>query len=204
MPLDEPLLETIKGFLDPEEARYLYTVAREASRRGPCLEIGGYCGKSTVCIAAGCKEYGQTLFSVDHHRGSEEHQPGEAYFDPDLYDRQNQCVDTFREFRKTLVKADIEDTVVPMVCRSSVAARCWRTPLSLVFIDGGHAYPDAYADYEAWSRHIIPGGYLVIHDVFEDPAMGGQAPHRVYQLALRSGLFYRFQKIQSLGVLKRV
>lgn len=204
MPLDELLIETIKGFLDPEEGRCLFDVARMAGRRGPCLEIGGYCGKSTVYIAAACKENGQILFSVDHHRGSEEHQPGEAYFDPDLYDGKRRCVDTFQEFRKTLANADIEDTVVPIVCRSSVAARSWATPLSLVFIDGGHAYSDAYADYSAWAGHILPGGYLAIHDVFEDPAMGGQGPCRVYQLAVRSGLFRRFQMKQSLGVLKRI
>jgi predicted O-methyltransferase YrrM len=203
MPLNEPLIATIKGFLDPEEGRLLYRVAREASRRGPCLEIGGYCGKSTIYIAAGCKENGQILYSVDHHRGSEEQQPGEAYFDPDLYDEQNRCVDTFKEFRKTLARADIEETVVPVVCRSSLAAAGWTTPLSLVFIDGGHGFSDVFTDYTAWSGHIIPDGYLAIHDIFDDPAMGGQAPYRVYQLAVRSGLFERSRMTRSLGVLKR-
>jgi predicted O-methyltransferase YrrM len=203
MPLNEPLIEALKGFLDPEEGRHLYHRARKASRQGPCLEIGGYCGKSTVYIAAGCKENSQILFSIDHHRGSEEHQPGESYFDPDLYDRRYRCVDTFREFRKTLAKADIEETVVPIVCRSSVAASRWTTPLSLVFIDGGHSISDAYTDFSAWSGHIIPGGYLAIHDVFEDPAMGGQAPFQVYKLAVRSGLFDRPRIVLSLGVLKR-
>lgn len=203
MPLDEPLIETIKGFLDPEEGRYLYQVALAACRRGPCLEIGGYCGKSTIYIATACKENGQILFSIDHHRGSEEHQPGEANFDPDLYDAKSRCVDTFGEFRKTLAKAAIEETVVPIVCRSSVAAACWTTPLSLVFIDGGHSYSDAHTDYSYWSEHIIPGGYLAIHDVFPEPAMGGQAPYRVYRLAVRSGLFERYQMIRSLVVLKR-
>ncbi len=204
MLLEEEWIETIKGFLDPEEGRRLYEIAQEASRRGPCLEIGGYCGKSTVYMAAACKENGQVLFSIDHHRGSEEHQLGETYFDPDLYDAQNRCVDTFREFRKTVAKADIEDTVVPIVCRSSVAARSWATPLSLVFVDGGHAFSEAYTDYSAWAGHIIPGGYLAIHDVFENPAMGGQAPYRVFQLAIRSGRFRSFEMIKSLGLLRRI
>ena len=203
LPLDEPLIETIKGFLDPQEGRHLYELARDVGRQGPCLEIGGYCGKSTVYIGSACKENGQILFSIDHHRGSEEHQPGEAYFDPDLYEAECCCVDTFKEFRNTLVRADLEDTVVPIVCRSTLAARCWTTPLSLVFIDGGHAYADVYADFSVWVDHIMPDGYLLIHDIFKNPEMGGQAPYQVYQLAIRSGRFHRLPIKNTLGVLKR-
>ena len=112
------LFRQVKGFLDVSEGEALYAIAQEAGKMGPCIEIGSYCGKSTLCIGTACKETGSILFTIDHHRGSEEQQPGEEYFDPDLFDPRSGQIDTFREFRKTIAAADIEDTVVPIVCRS--------------------------------------------------------------------------------------
>jgi len=201
--IDPKLLSEIRGFLDADEGRCLYEIALEASRRGPCLEIGSYCGKSTVYIGSACKTNNGILFSIDHHRGSEEQQPGEAYFDPELFDPQSGRMDTFREFRKTIEKAGIEDTVVAMVCRSDVAARLWATPLSMVFIDGGHSKEATLTDYDCWSRHIIPGGYLLIHDIFKDATEGGQAPRQIYNLACSSGQFDPLPMIKTLGVLQR-
>jgi len=200
---DEKLLNGVKGFLDAREGRGLYEIALEASRLGPCLEIGSYCGKSTIYLGTACKENNGILFSIDHHRGSEEQQPGEEYFDTKLFDPESGRVDTLKEFRKTIEMAGLDDTVVPMVCRSDVAARLWATPLSLVFIDGGHSYEAAYTDYNAWAGHIIPDGYLLIHDIHKDPEKGGQAPYHVYKLAVASGLFKEFSMIKTLGVLKR-
>jgi hypothetical protein len=90
-----------------------------------------------------------------------------------------------------------------LVCPSNVAARLWATPLSLVFIDGGHSYETAYTDYQCWARHIMPNGYLLIHDIFVDPEKGGQAPRQVFEQALESGLFRELPMIKTLGVLKR-
>jgi predicted O-methyltransferase YrrM len=200
---DEKLLNGVKGFLDAQEGRGLYKIALEASRIGPCLEIGSYCGKSTIYLGTACRENNGILFSIDHHRGSEEQQPGEEYFDTDLFDHELGRVDTLKEFRKTIEKAGLDDTVVPMVCRSDVAARTWATPLSLVFIDGGHSYEAVYTDYSAWAGHIMHDGYLLIHDIFKDPEKGGQAPYHVYKLAVASGLYKELPMIKTLGVLKR-
>ncbi len=203
MDIDPKFLESIKGFLDPEEGRCLYETALTAAPMGPCLEIGSYCGKSTVYLGTACKETHSVLFSVDHHRGSEEQQPGEEYFDPDLFDPRSGRIDTFREFRKNIAAAAIEDAVVPMVCHSELAARSWGTPLSLLFIDGGHALETVRGDYQAWSPHVMTGGYLMIHDLFPDPAKGGQAPFHIYSLALASGLFRQVNMVKTLGVLQR-
>ncbi len=203
MDIDVELLKNVKGFLDEDEGRGLFEIAEEASKIGPCLEIGSYCGKSTIYLGTACRENNGILFSIDHHRGSEEQQPGEEYFDPELFDPQIERIDTFREFRKTIEIAGLEGTVVPIVCRSHVAARLWATPLSLVFIDGGHSYEAAYTDYNSWARHIIPKGYLLIHDIFTDTEKGGQAPYEVYKLAIASGLFEELAMIKTLGVLKR-
>jgi hypothetical protein len=199
----ERLAERTKGFLEAEEGRRLYRLAREASRLGPCLEIGSYCGKSTLYMASGCKENDGILFSIDHHRGSEEQQPGEPYFDPDLFNPQTKEVDTFGHFRKTLRMGHLEEYVVPVVCTSFLAARAWSTPLGMVFIDGGHSLDMVRQDFQIWSQHVLPRGYLVFHDIYPDPADGGQAPYLVYQEALASGFFKIHPMTLSLGVLER-
>jgi len=203
MDIDQNILGSVKGFLDEDEGRCLYEMALEAGRVGPCLEIGSYCGKSTLYLGAACKQSGSILFSIDHHRGSEEQQPGEQYFDPELFDSRSGQIDTFRQLRKNIESAGLNDTVVPVVCRSEVAARCWSTPLSLVFIDGGHALATVLADYNAWAGHIMAGGYLLFHDIFPDPAQGGQAPFHIYNLALASGLFRKLDMVKTLGALQR-
>jgi len=204
MEIDLQLIKNTKGFLDEEEGRYLYDLASQVSSYGACLEIGSYCGKSTIYLGCGCRKNDGVLFSIDHHRGSEEQQPGEEYFDSDLLDFETNRIDTFRFFRRTLESAGLLDTVVPMVCRSEVAARQWTTPLSMVFIDGGHAYETAYIDYSSWAGHVMPGGYLLFHDIFLDPAKGGQAPYRVFKIATASGLFRELPMFKTIGVLQRL
>jgi MMP 1-O-methyltransferase len=201
---DEKLLAVTKGFLDPEEGEALYACALEMAEKGPCLEIGSYCGKSALYLGSACKAAGGVLFSIDHHRGSEEQQPGEGYFDAELFDFSALRIDTLPFFRQTLHAAGLNDTVVPMICASRVAARAWRTPLALVFIDGGHAYETVRSDYGLWHPHVMPGGRLLFHDLFETPDDGGQAPWEVYQQALASGLFEEVARVKSLGILRRI
>jgi len=203
MTINKELLNNIKGFLDEEEGLGLYNFALKASRLGPCLEIGSYCGKSAVYLGSACKENKGVLFSIDHHHGSEEQQPGEEYFDPELFDEKTGKVDTFGFFKKTIETAGLENTVIPIVCSSDLAARMWNTPLSLVFIDGGHTFQTAYRDYNSWAGHIMQGGFLLIHDIFKDPDQGGQAPYYIYKLAVKSGMFIELPMIKTLGILQR-
>jgi hypothetical protein len=204
MNLDELQNKVFKGFLAGEEAKSLYELARQAACLGPCLEIGSYCGHSAAYIGLGCKEVGGVLFSIDHHRGSDEQQPGQEYYDPALLDPETGRINTFPLFSKTIRELSLNDTVVPIVARSGVVARYWRTPLSLIFIDGGHTIEETFTDYSGWVSHLIPGGYLLIHDIFSDPRQGGQAPFCVYNLAIASGLFQELPMVRTLGVLKRV
>ncbi|MBI9074193.1 MAG: class I SAM-dependent methyltransferase [Desulfatibacillum sp.] len=193
----------VKGFLAEDEAQRLYDIALKAGVKGPCLEIGSYCGKSTLFLGTACKKAGAVLFSIDHHRGNEEQQPGEEYHDSDLVDGVGR-MDTFPFFRKTLDMAGLEDTVIAMVTTSRIASRQWATPLSLVFIDGGHSFEAAYTDYVSWAGHVMPGGYLAIHDIFDDPAKGGQAPYEIYNMAKASRLFEECPMTGTLGVLRRL
>ncbi|MFI2810726.1 MULTISPECIES: class I SAM-dependent methyltransferase [Microbulbifer] len=201
LPVD---IHSIKGFLAAHEGEALYHLAAEASGFGACLEVGSYCGKSTIYMASACKLMNGVLYAVDHHRGSEEHQPGEEYHDPSLFDQGAQLMDSFRTFRGNIRAANLENWVVPIVASSAVAARFWNTPLSLVFIDGGHSLEAAMTDYRSWSRHIVPGGYLAIHDIFPDPNDGGQAPYEIYKLALASAQFELVELVDTLGILRRV
>lgn len=192
-----------KGFLDDEEGLRLHDLARDHARLGPILEVGSYCGKSSVYLGAGAVAGGGTLVCVDHHRGSEEHQRGEEYHDPDLWDADAGAVDSLPVLRRTLRRAGLESSTLLLVAPSPVAARLWRTPLGLVFVDGGHSQAAADADYEGWSPRVAPGGILAIHDLFPDPATGGQAPIEIYRRAIASGLFEEMPTTKTLGVLRR-
>ena len=194
----------VKGFLADAEATALYEAAASVSGLGPVLEIGSYCGKSTICLGLACQQQNSLLFAVDHHRGSEEHQPGELYHDPELYDAGEKSFDSFREFRRNIGRAGLEESVVPIVAGSAQTARYWQTPLAMVFIDGGHSLEAALTDYRCWAGHLLRGGILAIHDIFPDPEMGGQAPYTIYRMALESGLFELIEQVETLALLRRL
>ena len=191
-----------KGFMPDDEGLALHAAGRDGGSVGPLLEVGSYCGKSAVYLGAAARAGGTVLFSVDHHRGSEENQAGWEHHDPEVVDPDTGRMDTLPFFRRTIERAGLEDTVVAVVGDSSVIAANWRTPVGLVFVDGGHALDVVLADYEAWSPHVAAGGVLVFHDVFEDPADGGQAPYEVWRRAVADG-FTPLSTTGSLRVLRR-
>ena len=200
---EKELLEGIKGFMPPDEGKLLFELAQHFGKKGPVLEIGSYCGKSAVYLGRGCIASGSVLFSLDHHNGSEEQQPGQEYFDPELYDNKRGKVDTLPHFRETIEKANLTKTVIAIAADSETVARFWKTPLSLIFIDGSHAYESVKKDYLHWAPHIMRGGALAFHDIFENPEEGGQAPFLVYSEALSSDEFEFYQRTGSLRVLKK-
>ncbi|MFF9566234.1 class I SAM-dependent methyltransferase [Streptomyces sp. NPDC014685] len=196
--------QAAKGFMPVGEGLALYRAAVEAAALGlPILEVGTYCGRSTVLLADVARAAGVTALTVDHHRGSEEQQPGWEYHDPTVVDPEVGRMDTLPTFRRTLHAAGLEDHVVALVGRSPQVAAVWGGQLGFVFIDGGHTDEHANADYEGWAPHVAEGGLLVIHDVFPDPAHGGQAPYRIYLRALESGAFTEVSVTDSLRVLRR-
>jgi MMP 1-O-methyltransferase len=196
--------EGAKGFMPVREGLALYAAAAGAAALGlPLLEVGTYCGRSTILLAAAARTAGVTALTVDHHRGSEEQQPGWEYHDPTVVDPGTGLMDTLPAFRRTLHAAGLEDHVVALVGRSPQVAAVWGGQLGFVFIDGGHTDEHANGDYEGWAPKVAEGGLLVIHDVFPDPADGGQAPYRVHRRALESGAFTEISVTDSLRVLRR-
>ena len=195
--------EAARGFMPAAEGLALHETAARYASVGPILEVGTYCGKSTIYLAAAARAAGQFVITVDHHRGSEENQPGWEYHDPELVDPRAGRLDTLPHFRSTLAATGLEDSVIAIVGRSADVARLWGARLGMLFIDGGHTDAAAAADYQGWAPHVARGGALAIHDVFPDPADGGRPPYRIYQRALASGAFTEVRHEGSLRVLER-
>ncbi|HET9733279.1 MAG TPA: class I SAM-dependent methyltransferase [Acidimicrobiales bacterium] len=194
-----------KGFMPDDEGLALYAAGVRAARTGlgPLLEVGSYCGKSALYLGAAARAGGTALFSVDHHRGSEENQAGWEHHDPTLVDPVTKRMDTLPVFRATVAGAGLEDAVVAVVGESATVARHWSTPLALLFIDGGHGAEPAWADWRGWSPRVAVGGFVAIHDVFPDPADGGRPPYELFMHALNSGCFTEEEGCGSLRVLRR-
>ena len=187
-----------KGFMPDDEGLFLFEQAVLAGRHGPLLEVGTYCGKSAIYLGAAARLTGSTVFTVDHHRGSEENQAGWEHHDPTLVDAELGVMDTLHVFRRTIALAALEDEVVAVVGRSATVARHWRSPLALLFIDGGHGEEPAHTDYESWVPKVAPEGLLLIHDVFPDPADGGRPPYEIYLRALDDG----FEEVSGCGSMR--
>jgi predicted O-methyltransferase YrrM len=195
---DHEAARAARGFMPDGEGELLHRAALAAAAHGPMLEVGGYCGKSAIYLGSAARHRDGVLFSVDHHRGSEENQPGQLYCDPAVVDAATGRLDSLPHFRRAVEAAGLEDRVIAVVGTSASVARHWRTPLSLLFIDGGHTEAAAQADYSGFAVHLGGGGLLVIHDVFADPADGGQAPFHVYRRALDEG----FRDLAAEGSLR--
>lgn len=198
------LAEQVTGFMPADEGRALYEAARRYLAGGIGVEIGTYCGKSTVLLGAAAADTGSVLYTIDHHHGSEEHQAGWEYHDATMVDPVTGLFDTLPTFRHTLDAMALPDNVVAIVGRSPVVARGWTTPLQFLFIDGGHTDEAAQRDFTGWAKWVAAGAGLVIHDVFPNPDDGGQAPYRIYRRALDSGAFQEVSATGSLRVLQRV
>jgi MMP 1-O-methyltransferase len=206
------LARSTRGFMPDEEGAALYEAARRAGETaaagsaGPPLfvEIGAWCGKSTIYLGAAAEATGAVLFSVDHHHGSEENQPGWEHHEPDLVDPGEGRIDTLPHWRRSIVAAGLEGVVVGVVGDSATVASCWTTPLDFCFIDGGHGEEPAWADYRSWAPLVAAGGLLAIHDVFPDPADGGRPPYELWCDAVGSGDWEEDAECGSLRVLRRL
>lgn len=200
--------EAARGFMPADEGIALYQAglaAAHALPKLPLLEVGSYCGKSAVYLGAAALAGDTVLIAVDHHRGSEENQPGWEWHEPDLMDTELGVMDTLGWFRRTIYRAGLEGSVIAVAGDSPTVSRVWSTPCAFVFIDGGHGEEPAALDYRLWTPHVALGGTLAIHDVFPNTADGGRPPYeQIYLPALASGKFEEVSATGSLRVLTRV
>ena len=198
----EAAARSARGFMPHEEGIGLYETALRITGPGPIVEVGTYCGKSTIYLGAAAIEIGSVVFTVDHHRGSEEMQQGWEHHDAEVVDPETGRIDSLPELRRNIEQAGLEHVVVPVVGESQTVAEHWVGPISMLFIDGGHGSVPAHADYEKWTPKIAGGGFLAIHDVFQDPADGGRPPYEIYSRAIEEGGFEQFSSGGSLRVLR--
>jgi MMP 1-O-methyltransferase len=206
----EELLEfarNVKGFMPDDEGRALFEATLRACSRAPgpgtVVEIGAWCGKSSVYLGAACEATGSVLFSIDHHHGSEENQAGWDHHDQEVVNPATGRIDTLPFWRATIDTAGLQESVVGVVGDSPTVASHWSTPIDLCFIDGGHGSEPAWADYSSWAPKVAFGGLLAIHDVFPDPADGGRPPYELWCGALESGEFEEEGATGSLRLLQR-
>ncbi len=200
--MDFDRLDTIKGFMPRNEGLALTKWAEEFSIFGPALEIGTFGAKSSLYIAAGTAINDQLIYTVDHHSGSEEHQLGEEYFDSDIYDKKMGRVNTVPLMQSNLQQFDESKWVIPIIANANSLAPSWKTKLGLLFIDGSHTEVSAMNDYDNWSSKIHSKGALVIHDIYEKPEEGGQAPYLIYQKALQEG-FLLYERVDTIVCLTK-
>ena len=194
--------DSIKGFLDLNGGIALYEEVKRVSENNFCVEIGSYCGKSTCFIGQACKENKSKLITIDHHKGSEEQQLGELYFDAEVYDKKLGRVNTLPLLEKNLAKFDLEDVVKPLVMDSISASKIVENNADLIFIDGSHTFESAESDYELWKNKIKKGGTLAIHDVYDSEDEGGQAPNKIFKQSLNEG-FNFMKRVKSLVLLQK-
>ena len=196
--------QSCKGFMPHEEGMALYRAVADVGSKGPIIEVGSYCGKSTIYLGSAALEIGATVFTIDHHRGSEEMQEGWDHHDASLVDSETGRMDSLPELRKNLETVGMESRVVVIVGDASTVSHFWEAPCSLVFIDGGHGPIPAHADFDSWAPKVCTGGLLAIHDVFPDPDDGGRPPYEIYLKALDSQSFVDYAAVGSLRILQKI
>ena len=193
----------IKGFLSPKESKKLQELFQKVHKLGPILEIGTYCGKSAINFAEVAKKFNGLVFSVDHHTGSEEHQLGEEYFDSEIYDEKLGRVNTVSLMQSNLQQFEESKWIIPILANANSIAPSWGTELGLLFIDGSHTEVTAMNDYNNWNSKLHSHGALIIHDIYEKPEDGGQAPYLVYQKAISEG-FQLFERVDTIVCLTKI
>ncbi len=191
------------GYFERQELVELARVATAALRNaGPLVELGSYCGRSTVVLAAIVARASRQLISIDHHLGSEEMLPPFPYFDPALVDPYSGRFDSLGTLVETLDLAGLRSSVTLLVANNRQADAMLRAPAAFVLIDGGHDQISPWWDLKIALRLLPKGGLLALHDVFENPSDGGRPPFWVMEAALHLG-FAPFARLRSLATLVR-
>ncbi len=140
----------LPGWLSTSEGSFLeQSTKRTEKLDGSVVEIGSFCGKSTIWLAQGKNK----VYAIDPHKGN----VGENEKYPP----------TYRKFIKNLQTAHVRTSVVPLVKTSEEAAAKWNKKIKVLFIDGLHDEKNAKQDFDLWSKHVVNGGVIAIHDSFK-------------------------------------
>lgn len=159
---------------------------------GPWVEIGSYCGRSTVALGKEAQRHGHVVFAVDPHRGNPEMDAGEACHHPDVWAREHGSLSVLIDHIR---KHGLEGTVVPVVGAGQAFAETGIRP-GFVFIDADHSYAGCKQDFNTWAELLDPSGVLAMHDTTD------VGPGRVRDEALAAG-WHLVEQVESLAILTR-
>jgi len=161
LPLTLPILRAMKkvqGWLEEEEADLLIAISRKALDDLPqphaFVEIGSYCGRSTVVLGSVAKEFfpQAKVYAVDPHNGK-----------LGALDQGIRTVKPSLEALKgTIAEAGLSSAV--KIIHSHPVDVIWDKPISLLLIDGLHDYPNVAKDFYHFEPWVESGGYILFHD----------------------------------------
>jgi hypothetical protein len=140
--------EDVEGWLLEEEGIALANLAR--GKR--VLEIGSYCGKSTICLAQTATQ----VCALDPFDGRSTPRPQE----------------TQAAFFRSLDQYGVREKVFAVRGTLPEVAETWISngeQFDLVFIDGAHDAVSVRADIEGSLPFLKPGGLLAFHDYRSEP-----------------------------------
>jgi hypothetical protein len=141
--------DDIPGWLKEGQARLLWDEAIQLSPGATVLEIGSHQGRSTVVLGNAVRRSGGTVIAVD----------------PFVEGRLFGGLSTHDKFRDHVHRADLDGVVELVQDYSTRIVHEWTRPVDLLYIDGKHDYWTLSNDLR-FSRHLAPGGAMLIHDSF--------------------------------------
>ncbi len=194
-----------KGFMPDDEGLALHAAGLDGAARRARSSRSAPTAASRRSTSAPRRERGGTvLFTVDHHRGSEENQAGWEHHDPSVVDPRTGRMDTLPFFRRTIEDAGLEDVVVAVIGDSPTVAAHWahaaRARCSSTAVTRSTSRSPTTRPGRRTSRRAACSSF---HDVFEDPADGGQAPFEVWTARGAPPAFTPVSTTGSLRVLRR-
>jgi len=142
-------LESLEGWLFPDEGAWLFKAARLLPPDANIVEIGSYKGRSTCCLALGCRGTRRHVFAIDSFDGG-----------PNL-----PKANSLPQFQENLNRIGVAEFVTPIVSLSADAANAWSQPIHFLFVDGSHLYEDVMSDFRSFFPHVVTGGVVAFHDV---------------------------------------
>jgi predicted O-methyltransferase YrrM len=155
------MLSRLDGKVALVEGTRLAELAALVPKDQAIVEVGSYRGKSACYLATGAKAgNGAHVYAVDLWTVGGQRDKHGGYGIKAPYSKP----ETFHAFLSQIELAGVADRVSPITSSSQDAARDWRKPIGLLFIDAEHSYEACLADIDAWSQHIVPGGWIALHD----------------------------------------
>ncbi len=190
-------VSSVSGWLTADEALTLATAAVDCERIPACqgmpliLEVGAFCGKSTVAMAAGLRAaaVGGIIVSIDPHNGLVGAADGAVGLSLEA--------STAQVFAENLRALGLE----PWVCSVRACSQevIWNRRIEMLFLDSLHDEAIVALDLERFEPWLAVGGTLAVHDYV------GSFPgvQRAVDALIVCGRFSSLRIVDSMAVLTK-